>query len=436
LAYDMPEGGVDNILPLGAKNICLKDSKNFCGEGLLFLAEDYPLTSINFTFLKSTGNGSTQGGTYALFDQNGFKQLHIKANYNFSQNIIVRESYKGIVKATIETDIKIWNNWVANVSIDPFNIAGYDQWAFTINKPAYYDHSDSINPPGMPAFPIYGKTNFLDKTWHGFFISDLQVALPSAIQRADNLPTSVEVNNFIIDNQGVTGELLSNNVLDINNGSLKGWYYSIDNIDVKFVNSSYISGGMSGKVLLPISGSPQQNPQDELNYTCTLIQPSEGVGSLSFQFVIQPKNGLHADLWGATINLDPTSNITVTTNNNNLNAIANLNGNISIQTNLSPIPNINLKGIQFQNLQLTTQSPYISSNATFSFASPDHSLAGFPVSITSVRPPNSVCTEFTIITSPLPRRSTKSAKAGFGIGHHCRFVEAQHGGWLAQIVPG
>ena len=386
LAYDMAEGGADNILPLGAKNICFKDSKNFCGNGVLFLAEDFPITSLNFTFLKSSGNGSTQGGTYALFDQNGFRQLHIKAEYDFSNNIIVRQSDKGVVKATIETDIKNWNNWVASVSIDPFSITGYDQWTFTLNNSAYYDHSDSINPPGMPALPIDGKNNFLDNTWQGFFIPDLQVSLPSVIQNADKQPLSVDVNKFIIDNEGITGDILANNVLDINNGSLGGWYYSIDNIDVRFVNSSYISGGMSGKVLLPTSGSPQQNPQDELNYTCTLSEPSSGNGSLNFQFVIQPKNGLHADLWDATVNLDPTSNITIANNNNNLNATANLNGNISIQANLSPIQNINLAGIQFQNIQLKTQSPYISSNATFSFASPDHSLAGFPVSITGITP--------------------------------------------------
>ncbi len=386
LAYDMSEGGTDNILPLGAKNICFKDSKNFCGDGILFLAADYPITSLNFTFLQSSGNGSTQGGTYALFDQNGFKKLHIKAEYDFPQDIIVRQSDKGIVKATIETDIKGWNNWVANASIDPFYITGYDQWAFTLNSPAYYDHSDSINPLGMSSAPIDGKTNFLNPTWQGFFISDLQVSLPSVIQRADKKPIGINVNNFMIDNQGITGDVISNNVLDINNGSLGGWYYSIDNIDVRFVNSSLISGGMSGKVLLPASGSPQQNPQDELNYSCTLSQSSYGNGPLNFQFVIQPKSGLHAGLWDATLNLDPTSNIIITNNSNSLNATANLNGNISIQANMSPIPNINLNGIQFQNLQLNTQSPYISSNATFSFAGSEYSLAGFPVSITGITP--------------------------------------------------
>jgi TANFOR domain-containing protein len=384
LAFDIPEGGGNNTLALGAKNVCFKDNKSLCGDATLFLVEDFKIDALNFTFIKATGNGNSQAGTYAIFDQNGFKQLHIKAEYDFSQNVIVRQSDKGVVKATFETDIKSWNNWYATVNIDPFYVAGYEEWAFKLKTPAYYDHSDSINPPDIPKSAIEGKTNHLDKTWKGFFFTDLEASLPAIIKRADKQPLVISVKNFMIDGQGITGDVIADNVLAITDGDLGGWYYSLDNINVRFVNSSFIKGGLNGKVLLPTSGAPDNTHQDELDYTCTLSSPKDS--SMKFQFVIQPKNDLHAKLWAATLNLDKTSNITIGNDKGSFNATATLNGDITIEANLSPVPKISFKAMQFQNLQLMTKSPYIAGNVIFGFASPDKSAAGFPVSISGIKP--------------------------------------------------
>jgi TANFOR domain-containing protein len=386
LAFDVPEGGGNNTLALGAKNICFKDNKSLCGDATLFLVEDFKIDALNFKFLKASGNNNTQAGTYAIFDTSGFKKLHIKAEYDFSQNVIVRKADKGIVKATFETDIQSWNNWYVNVNIDTFSIAGYDEWSFALKSPAYYDHSDSINPPDLPKSAIEGKKNFLDKSWHGFFFSDLQASLPAIIKRADKKPFTIDVKNFMIDDQGITGDISAANVLAISDGDLGGWYYSLDSIQARFVNTSFIKGGLNGKVLLPTSGSPSNSSQDELDYTCTLSKPSAD-SSMKFQFVIQPKNNISAKLWAATFNLDKTSNITISNDNNNFNAVATLNGDISIEADLSPIPKISFKAMQFQELKLMTQSPYISGNVTFmGFSSPDKSAGGFPITISDIKP--------------------------------------------------
>ena len=386
LAFDVPEGGQNYTLALGAKNICFKDSKSLCGDANLLLVEDFKIDPLNLTFVKSTGNGNSQSGTYAVFDPSGFKQLHIKLQYEFPKDVIVRQSDKGAVKATIETDIKTWNNWYASVNIDSFNITGYDEWGFKLKGPAFYDHSDSMNAPGMPTAAIEGKTNFLDKDWMGFFMPNLEATLPAVIKRADNKPVSLAIKNFMIDNQGITGDVNAENVLAINDGSLNGWYYSLDTVSVRFVNTSFIKGGLNGKLLLPVSGSPNNSSQDELDYTCTLSKPPSADSSMKFQFVIQPKNDIHASLWAATLTLDKTSNITVSNKNNTFNASATLNGDISIEADLSPIPKIDFKAVQFQDLELMTQSPYIGGNVTFGFASPDKSAGGFPVSISDVKP--------------------------------------------------
>jgi TANFOR domain-containing protein len=393
LAFDVPEGGTDNKLALGAKNVCLKGNAGLCGQAVLFLVQDFKIDALNFTFIKATGNNNSQAGTYAIFDPNGFKQLHIKAEYDFSQDVIVRQSDKGIVKATFETDIKSWNNWYASVNIDPFFAAGYDDFGFSLKTPAFYDHSDSINAPDMPKGGIENKTNHLDKTWMGFFFSELDATLPAVIKRADNMPVSIAVKNFMIDNQGLTGDLDAQNVLAISDGDLNSWYYSLDYINVRFVNSSFIKGGLNGKLLLPVSGDPVKNPQDELDYKCTLSKPASADSSFNFQFVIQPKNNISAKLWEATLNLKNTSTIIVSNQKTKDNpkgdfrAAANLNGDITIEADLSPIPKIDIKAVEFQDFQLMTYSPYISGKLSFfGFASPPKSAGGFPVTISSINP--------------------------------------------------
>ena len=393
LAFDIPEGGDTHTLALGAKNVCFKDSKSLCGNAVLFLVEDLKIDALNFTFIKASGNNKSQAGTYAVFDPAGFKQLHIKAEYEFSKDVILRQSDKGTVKATFETDIKSWNNWEAYVSIDPFIIAGYEEWTFSLKNPAYYDHSDIINAPDMPQAAIDGKTNHLNKTWMGFFFSELDASLPAVIKRADKKPFTIAVKNFMLDNQGLTGDLDAKNVLAISDGDLDGWYYSLDNLNARFVNSSFIRGGLDGKVLLPVSGNPSKNQQDELDYTCTLNKPLTPDGSMQFQFVIKPKDNIQAKLWEATMNLKNTSTIIVSNEKTKINpkgdfrATATLNGDISIIADLDPIPKINIKAVEFQDLQLMSYSPYISGKISFfGFSSPDKSAGGFPVKISGISP--------------------------------------------------
>ncbi len=393
LAFDVPEGGGKNTLALGAKNICFKDSKNLCGDAILFLVEDFKIDALNLTFIKASGSKGTQAGTYAIFDPNGFKQLHIKAEYEFSQDVIQKQSDKGAVKATFETDIKSWNNWYASVSIDPFFVAGYEEWKFSLKSPAYYDHSDSMNAPGMPTSAIESKTNHLDKSWMGFYFSDLDASLPAVLKRADKKPISIGIKNFMIDKQGITGDIAATDVIAASDGDLDGWYYSLDSIYVRFVNTSFIKGGMNGKVLLPISGSPAKNSQDELDYNCTLSKPASPDSSMKFQFVIKPKNNIQASLWAATLNLLNTSSIIVNNQKSKDNpagdfrATATLNGDISISADLSPIPKINFKAVEFQDFQLMTYKPYVSGKFSFfGFSSPDKSAGGFPVKISDISP--------------------------------------------------
>ena len=100
---------------------------------------------------------------------------------------------------------------------------------------------------------------------------------------------------MMIDNMGLTGEVHGDNILNIDDGNIDGWAYSLDSIGLRFVNNTYTDGGLKGKVLLPIT---KKNVQSQLDYKCTLTHESNDVKKpLAFNFVIKPKNTIEVPVF-------------------------------------------------------------------------------------------------------------------------------------------
>lgn len=367
-----PDDAVVSRIALGAKNVCVNPT-DLCGEAKLFLAEDLLLPSLHLT-LKGAGNA--KGGTYVVFDKDGFKNLQIVGDMALPQSLIVKKSDFAspvIAEITATTD-KGWSDWMAQVSIDPFIMTGNKDFSFTLTGNATYDHSDAQNPAGLPT-NINEKPELAATQWHGFYLPQLTMGLPAVLKNAAGQPLTAAVQNLIIDGSGVTAKVGITNLLQIGNGSLGGWYYSIDNLGINIINNAFQSGGMDGKLVLPISESSHQNAQ--LDYHSTLTNGNNG-GGIQFQFVMAPKDNLDFAVWAATAQVEKTSNITVTAGGGqDFSAVATLNGHLSIDANLPVVGTVNFAKMQFEQFKLTTADPYIDmGHTTFSLASPQHAIGG------------------------------------------------------------
>ncbi|MES2732297.1 MAG: hypothetical protein V4714_11125 [Bacteroidota bacterium] len=380
---DLAEAGTK--VAFGGKNICI-DKASFCGQGTLYLSQDF---NVGSTGLKLKGAAMdfaapADSGSYVVFDKDGFRTLRIQAAYTFPTSLLVKKSDNASpVTATLTANTLSWSDWMASVSIDPFYMTGSSDFAFFLKGPAIYDHSSTRNPVGMPSIPE--KINIATTDWNGFYVTQLSVELPPIFKNIKSAtPILASANNLIIDGMGVTGALQANNLLAIGDGDLGGWYYSMDNFNLKFINNSFVSGGLNGKMLLPISGSDPNKPASQLDYTCTLNKPA---GALEFQFVIQPKNDLDVPLWVAKFNLLKTSNVRVSVVAGEFLAIATLNGSLDIVADLSPLSKINFRAIEFEELVLQTKPDYFKVT-TFraGFASPEKSLSGFPIAFKEISP--------------------------------------------------
>lgn len=381
MAYTIPDD--NTLISLGAKNICFKDASSFCGDLFLFLTNDLKLKSLNLTFKAISESDS---GSYVAFDKNGFRKFRVRADYEFSQNVIVKQSDKGPVSATLIADIVKWSDWMATLSIDPFYMADNLDFGFELKGVATYDHSDIRNPEGMPTKAIENKTNFLSNTWNGFLMPELDITLPAVFKNdKTNKPITVKVLNMMIDKLGLTGDVQGSDILNINDGNMDGWAYSLDSVGLRFVNNTYVKGGLNGRILLPITN---KNVQSELDYKCTLTHQNNDVNKpLAFNFVIKPKNTIEVPIFIATFDIDKSSSIVVSADNKGFKAVATLNGKMDVSTpDNSGVPKMKLLGMEFQELVLQSKPKYFSVNKfKMSLASPQKEASGFPIGIDSVK---------------------------------------------------
>lgn len=386
------EGGGINKISLAAADVCFHPT-GLAGVrmGTLFMPEDVEIMFADKQKLLLKGtrvnlqNGAiADSGCYVSWDCDGFRALRIQGAVDFDTSLLVKENlageidYSKHVNARFAFTVRRTGNWLAHLDFDRFQIPGVKGWGFDV-KDATLDFSDLENPISM-TFP-QGYQGDRSVLWNGFFLKEMVVHLPKefgAKEGEEPDPFSPRVNfsvqNFIIDHTGFSGTIGAQNLLNLQEGKCGGWGFSVDSIGITFVSNSFTSGGFKGRMLTPLSPS-------EFNYKSILSQVA-GNGGLRYEFRVQPASNIEIPMWTASMNILPTSVISIVADTGGFKPTMMLNGNIGINANIGPIP-INFVGMHFQQLKLETRAPFISCS-TFSVSSPPKFMAGFPVSIRDI----------------------------------------------------
>lgn len=375
------------VLALSAQQVCFSNSSLMCGDALFVLDKDMDAgAGLTLKAYQSDDNP----GTYVLMSGKEVKKFHINAEYGFPAELLTKLDGSQ-EKAVLDADAESWSDWTASLTMDPFKLNALSDFTFSLNTGAFYDHSSLKNPDGMPS--SFEDADLNEKNaaignplWTGFFIPGVTVSLPSFIKNINSSSDRLEVGatDLILDQDGLTGVIGASNVLSIGDGSLGGWYCSIDQIAVKILNSSYKTGGIYGKLVLPFSNKDDEPSQ--IAYSCTLSAMSSG-GGFTYELVTEQKNDIDFYAWWAHINLNKSS-ITVTNNNSASSTVATakLSGKLSLNGNIAG-NKIDLNLIEVENLVVQTQEPYMRvEKITAGFSSPQHLVAWFPVNITNIKP--------------------------------------------------
>lgn len=390
VALDFPE--LHGWLGLGAKEICFHpNGLGGLGRGMLYLPIDKEyLWSDDLTIrLKATqfNSGYTSiadSGTFVRWDCDGFVSLTIKGEIVFGSNLLVEDNDDGTVgseqiKAEFRTTVRRHNNWIVSLNFNrPFQIAGVEGWGFQIQE-AWWDFSDLDNPTAFnfPQNYRYNPVEFGDTTgggnlqllWKGFYLKRNFLRLPGQFRSYDNPSqrVTISINDMIIDRTGFSSSIRVENILRA--GNLDGWSFSIDTLFFDMVQSSFSQAGFNGQIGTSFTDST-------LLYTSVISMDTSR--SFSYNFIIQPRSRINANIWQATLELEPTTNIRIAIDRDGFFARAELNGRLTINANLPAIGQTNFTGMRFQGLAFQTRAPYIDcpdSCVRFGTASPQKYLA-------------------------------------------------------------
>lgn len=336
--------------------------------------------------LKGSGKKSNQTPlTYALFDCDGFKELSINAELEFSEKLIVPVRNNQVVKGEklrigVECLASGWDDILLNIQVPEFEVVGFSGWRFK-SEVAILDLSELRNDPQM-AYHSYDKDYYpkdISDLWKGVFFSSLSVKTPSYFKNTETGESPTFYAQHIwFDERGFSGKIGSENLICIDKGSLGGWGFSIDDLSLSFVENSLHKGQMFGKLLLP------SESKNHVNYATTFLPDQKIILKVDMEKKLK-FSFLKAD----QVELRPTSYIEVSVDTNkDVHAIAFLNGKMS----LSPFrPNeedmVDAKNyfgsIGFSGMKIENKEPYFSVKE-FNYDK-EISVSGFPASISCIK---------------------------------------------------
>jgi hypothetical protein len=306
---------------------------------------------------------------YVEWGCEGFQAVNLKGVLEFSPEIFTPSAKlapgQSAVQGGFEVNASDLSNILLSVSITPFEVKGLGGMAFEV-KQAAWDMSDTANPPGF-VFPrdyaqVYGDGIEL---WQGFFLKETTVYLPSEMGGR-----TVQVENMLIDDFGLTGDFSVTDVLPLHEGSASGWPFSIDRLSVQLSASRLAGGSMNGAIGIPFLGS------DTLGYAARISSGPTGM-EYSFSSIFNRQKKYECamgDLWlhqGCSIQINVAGGRFVPS--------AILNGALTIHRDL-----VKIDSIRFEGLHLTAAEPYILGGKFASEAKAGFKLGGFGLSLSNI----------------------------------------------------
>lgn len=315
------------------------------------------------------------GQNFVEFDCNGYKLAGISLDFIFDSESFENAANPNLpVKASMQltvADIKDITYQIS--SIDPFRLRGAKDFIFSMQN-IIVDYSDVSTPSGIPQSYFSGQSlPGGTALWMGFYAQYISVKLPQKLSTGSQ-PLEIYASNMIIDDSGLTGEFGANNLFSIGQGKMNNsWAFSVDNFAVTIAHNSLTGGILEGQISVP--------PLDDnvFNYNASIFQ-TPGQDRVGFNFTVSPDSLITLNAFKSQLSISPCSNFNIISIADKFIPSAVLSGEWTVD-----FPKAHFEGIAFQNLNVGTTAPYLTSG-TFSLIAQQGltNLFKFNVSLNSV----------------------------------------------------
>lgn len=373
MAIDLP-GAMDRIA-FAAKNIGInpKGVMSTANARLMLVSEHH--IRINQQVMMILKNDGTN---YVEWDCNGFKTVNLKGYFEFSDTFLVPDSSSSPqndkVIASFEIHTTDIHNFITQVSITPFTLKGLKDVSFTVLD-ATVDLSEMANAPNMNFPAGYQQSSPDINQWQGFYLKQFTVKLPKELSKKNQGRTTISASNLVIDNSGISGLFSATNVLALGNSDMGSWQFSVDQLSVNIAQNHLNGGSIGGTLKMPLFEN------NALVYQASM-QENSTTNEMDYQFIANAQNNMQANVFSASIDIYPSSQLIVNKTNGKFYPKADLTGQIKLNASSAKTGKLD-----FQNVVITTSSPYIQSG-TFGFTSaqPNANKVGqFPITINQIQ---------------------------------------------------
>lgn len=259
-------GGVDKrILRLGAWNVKYYYDFGFQGNAKLVLLQDLqiPISQkgsnliLKGNFNQNSGEVDYSKACYLNFGCNGVESMegHFIGTLSFeTENALVKHATKGadgkltaddeLLSVDFETTCSL-DNFYFSTSLGLFTISDTDVF-FEVNDLTVDLSTVKSNPK---------LTNDDGALWEGFYVDQFTVYMPKSFgKREDGNQERVSASIFglSVNESGITGEFLAENLTTLENGVAGEWPFAISLIDIKLEESELKSLAFAGEFRPPV----------------------------------------------------------------------------------------------------------------------------------------------------------------------------------------
>jgi hypothetical protein len=368
MSIELPQSG--RRIAFRGTNIQFSQTAGLTGDATLELLEDGQFMIGDRTLVTILANE-----TKVVFDCNGFKNMQVKGTVEFSRDFLIPEKPDGSletdpkarVKASFTTQIQEWSDFLVGISLTPFQVNGLSGVTFKVDD-AWFDASDLNNPPGI-VFPTGYQSPAVQSgspnLWRGLFIKNFSVKLPPWFKKRSSAQrVEIAAYEVLVDAMGFTGTISGRNLLTLEEGTIAGWSFSMDEITVRLQANTLTDAGFAGAVVLPVSKGGQG-----LGYKAVISAPND------YLFTVTLRDNLNFPLWQAgKVRIAAGSSLEVGILNGNFQAAALLNGRLTINAGFNTQPGedksdeegssgFKLADVRFEGLRVATVRPFLAVKA-------------------------------------------------------------------------
>ena len=329
--------------------------------------------------------------TYVAWDCNGFAGMGIDAEIEFCREYIVPLDENTLkvkpdpekARAHFIVDMPAWGEFVTEISVDPFAIAGAEDVKWQVNN-AILDFSN-VTTPSTVVFPQNYSSTLVreDGTpsplWKGFFLQELTVTMPDELTgleagASSGDPVSFSAYNVIIDDRGVTGRAAVSNPLPLSEGkNLGNWAFSIDTIGINVVANNLAGIDFDGLINVPIFRNSTASNAPITEGDCFRYDAQILPGNI-YNFALSPNSdsAFNVPIWVGKVNIDHNSTLDIQYDDGDFNLTAVLHGDLTIGE-LNSNLDLNISVMNFNGVTIQNRAPYFKTSGLWEW--PD-SLGG------------------------------------------------------------